>query len=61
MTAEQKEDVKAAIRYYERRGWDWSSVVGFLCAKYDGYLERIIHPWPVRTYGRSPKGKEAVQ
>lgn len=51
MTMEQKADIKAAIRFYERRGWDWSSVVGFLCSEYDGYLERIIRPWPQRIYG----------
>lgn len=45
MTSSQREDVKALIRYYERRGLDWGMAAAFLCAKYEGYLDQIIHPW----------------
>lgn len=28
--AECRKEVKRCIRFYERRGWDWTSAVGFI-------------------------------
>lgn len=40
MTAltEAEEEVLAAIRYYEARGWDWLEVVAFISARALGTL-----------------------
>lgn len=41
MTSEAAIEIKAAIRFYEKRGWDWISVVAYLSAKANG-------DWPPR-------------
>ena len=35
MTRKQRNEVIDAILFYEKRGWDWGSVVAFLCWKYE--------------------------
>lgn len=39
-------DIKAAIAFYEKRGYDWLSIIGFLSATALGL-------WPIRR--RNPK------
>ena len=34
MTPEQRAEIKAAILFYELRGWDWGPLVAFLCMKF---------------------------
>lgn len=52
-TQEQRDDIKAAIAYYEARGLDWADVVTFLGLKYTGRLEDYMRPcWPGRRVGR---------
>jgi len=34
MTDEQRKEIKAAILFYDLRGWDWGPVAAFLCSKY---------------------------
>lgn len=41
--SDPREDIKAAIEFYEARGWDWLMVVSYLSAKATGH-------WPL------PKG-----
>jgi hypothetical protein len=31
-----QDEIKAAIRFYERRGWDWLPLVAYLSAKASG-------------------------
>lgn len=38
MTTAERAEVKRAIRFYERRGWDWSLVVEFLVRQAHGSL-----------------------
>lgn len=35
MTTEQQFFVRALIRFYDERGWDWGLAVEFLCHKYN--------------------------
>lgn len=34
MTEPEREIVKACIRFYDERGWDWSYVVAFLIREF---------------------------
>lgn len=48
--AEIRREVKACIRFYERRGLDWTTVVEFILVKHSGNLERILtwRPWQAK-------------
>lgn len=35
MTVEQRTEIRAAIAYYDIRGWDWGLLVEFLCIKFN--------------------------
>ncbi len=55
MTQTQR-DIRAAMAFYDQRGWDWTSVVGYLAAGELGCLPmevlRRYHKWRTRG-GRS--------
>lgn len=38
MTPAERREVKALIRFYERRGWDWSLAAEYLIRKYNDSL-----------------------
>ena len=40
--AETMQEVKACIRFYERRGKDWRNAVEFILAKHSGRLEIVV-------------------
>ena len=40
MNAKQREYIKALIKYYDRRGWDWSDVLEFQVRRFQHSL-----PW----------------
>lgn len=47
-TLVQKE-VVALIRFYEKRGWDWTCAAEFVLARHSGILD-IVLKRPVRPY-----------
>lgn len=58
VTAQERDDIRALMAFYDARGWDWSVALEFLTRKYNGTLEPIV----IRTrigvgYGRPRKEK----
>jgi hypothetical protein len=47
-----RKEVKACIRWYERRGKDWTSAVEFLLLQHSGLLQEILAPW---RFGSDPR------
>lgn len=50
MTQAERDDVKALIRFYEKRGWDWSLAVEFHIRRYNG-------TWPEQRRWPYVRGK----
>ena len=51
-------EVKACIRWYQRRGKNWLSAVEFILVKNSGALGSIIHPCNHRRAAPSTGTKE---
>lgn len=43
-------EVKSLIRFYEQRGWDWTSAATFTLLRLTGNLDRFLNPWDRRRY-----------
>ena len=43
--AELRRDIKALIRWYERRGKDWTGAATFTLMRGTGILEQYLNPW----------------
>lgn len=48
--AEGREEIKAAIQFYEARGWDWLDLIGFLSLKHTGRLQAYLNPYSKDKY-----------
>jgi len=52
MTTAQRNEIKAAIQWYETRGKDWGDIVCYLTLKFTDRLEPYMRPHCFRTnYG----------
>lgn len=58
-TKAERADVKSLIRFYEKRGWDWSSAAEYLLWKYNGGGPYIIRTRIGVGYGRKEPRKNA--
>jgi hypothetical protein len=54
MTLAERAEIKSAIRFYERRGWDWSDIVEYMAVRYNAkqYTTMVVHPDPGRRVKR---------
>lgn len=43
--AEAMREVRAIIRFYSRRHWNWLAAVEFTLVKHSGTLEAFLHPY----------------
>lgn len=55
MNNEQKRDVKALIRYYDRRNWDWSDTLEFLVRLYNQTLRNTPEGYRLTKMVGRPK------
>lgn len=61
MTLPERAELKAAIRFYEKRGWDWSDIVEYLAIRYNGQARVVLPKRRVNftSVGRPRKRKDA--
>ena len=45
MSKSDREEIKAAIRFYEKRGACWLDVITFLSLRATGRLDQFMRPW----------------
>ena len=57
MTLSERAELKAAIKFYERRGWDWSDIVEYLLMKSTDRLDEVFPKYSKLRFRAGRPGK----